>query len=62
MDRGVSYFVRRVGRLQGYLWLDYEDAGDDWRAKLDNRYGREHRGRCRGRIQKYTDVDSFLAA
>ena len=51
-----------VGGCKGYLWLDYEDAGDDWRAKLDNRYGRELVDAARGQIQKYTDVDTFLAA
>ncbi len=49
-----------VGGCKGYLWLDYEDAGDDWRAKLDNRYGRELVDAARGQIQKYTDVDTFL--
>lgn len=51
-----------VGGCKGYLWVDYEDAGDDWRAKLDNRYGRELVDAARGQIQKYTDVDTFLAA
>ena len=51
-----------VGGCKGYLWLDYEDAGDDWRAKLDNRYGRELVDAARGQIKKYTDVDTFLAA
>ena len=50
-----------VGGCKGYLWLDYEDAGDDWRAKLDNRYGRELVDAARGQIQKYTDADAFLA-
>ena len=49
-----------VGGCKGYLWIDYEDAGDDWRSKLDNRYGRGLVDAALGQIRKYTDVDAFL--
>ena len=51
-----------VGGCKGYLWIDYEDAGDDWRDKLDNRYGRGLVDAALGQIRKYTDVDAFLTA
>ena len=51
-----------VGGCKGYLWIDYEDTGDDWRSKLDNRYGRELVDAALGQIRKYTDVDTFLTA
>ena len=51
-----------VGGCKGYLWIDYEDAGDDWRSKLDNRYGRGLVDAALGQIRKYTDADTFLTA
>ena len=49
-----------VGGCKGYLWLDYEDAQDNWRDVYDDRYGRGLVDDALGQIRKYTDVDTFL--
>ena len=51
-----------VGGCKGYLWMDYEDAQDNWRDVYDDRYGRGLVDDALGQIRKYTDVDTFLAA
>ena len=49
-----------VGGCKGYLWMDYEDAQDNWRDVYDDRYGRGLVDDALGQIRKYTDVDTFL--